>query len=238
MLAGHAASARHLERTGRGRLPASGDGDSPGYAVTSYHVERWAERRQARRRALVHGLRLKRIPGLRPTVLTVQRSLGSLAVVTAFRRRRVARDLRRLHDIIAETPFAGSYWIWAGLLLGWAREGAILAHDLRDVDLAYRVDDAPKLEAALPALVAAGFRPVEDHRNERGELTFQRLRKGITVYEFHGMEPVGGALRYTALWCDPETHAYFELISELADQPLEPFVFLGRRWLKHADHDA
>jgi hypothetical protein len=210
-----------------------------GRSVTrSYHVERWKVRRQAWRRAVVHGLHLKSIPGLRRAVRALQWFFSTRRLVITFRRRRVARDLRCLHDTLAATSFGGRYWVWAGLLLGWAREKQILAHDLRDADFAYLAEDGSYLDAAIPALTAAGFRLVEDHRSPTGELVFQRFRKAITVYEFHALEPVNGSLRYEALWCDPDTHEHFELISEMPNQPLEHFAFLGRTWLKHADHEA
>ena len=206
--------------------------------MNSYHVERWQERREARRRVVVRMLRLKQIPGLRSATRALQRSVNARPTLIASRRRRVIRDLQLLHDTLAATPFARRYWVWAGLLLGWAREGQILAHDLKDVDFAYLAEDGPILESAIPALTAVGFRPVEDHRSPGGELTFQRLRKGITMYEFQAMQPVDGSLRYRGLWRDPETLDYFELIAELPDQPLEPFSFLDRTWLKHADHES
>ncbi len=51
-----------------------------------------------------------------------------------FRRHFVA-DLQLLNDTLAAHGLAQSYWLWGGVLLGWAREGAPLAHD-RDADFA------------------------------------------------------------------------------------------------------
>ena len=48
--------------------------------------------------------------------------------IPALRRRMIellAEDLRDLHDVLERTNLDGHYWVWAGLLLGWAREGAI-----------------------------------------------------------------------------------------------------------------
>jgi len=49
--------------------------------------------------------------------------------------RRFVADLLRLHDVLADTEISGRNWVWAAMLLGWAREGDLLAHD-RDADFA------------------------------------------------------------------------------------------------------
>ena len=56
------------------------------------------------------GERLRAVPALRPLVVAVSRQL-------------VAVEMRRLNDVLEATPMAGRYWVWGGLLLGWAREG-------------------------------------------------------------------------------------------------------------------
>ena len=41
-------------------------------------------------------------------------------------------DLQRLNDVLATTPIANRYWLFGGLLLGYAREGSVLGHDAVD----------------------------------------------------------------------------------------------------------
>ena len=83
----------------------------------------------------------RRIPGLKPRLVEL-----------------FAADLRDLHDVLERTGLRGHYWVWSGLLLGWAREGAILPHDSLDADFAVTDDDFHRLAAAVPEIAKAGFR--------------------------------------------------------------------------------
>jgi hypothetical protein len=146
----------------------------------------------------------------------------------------LVRDLRRLNDALSGTELSGRYWMFGGCLLGWAREGAVLRHDTRDVDFGFRSEDLPLLYAATPSLERAGFKRLFRFSNNAGrvtELTF--LRRGVQ-YEFFSMQPVDGKLRYF-LYSVGDTP--LELEAEQPDQPLVPFAFLGRTWLKQEDHD-
>ncbi len=168
---------------------------------------------------------LKRMPGLHRGVI-------------ALRRRRLVRDLRLLYDVLAETPLAGRYWLNGGALLGWAREGRLLAHDLEDVDFAYLAQDRWAFEAALPAIDAAGFWLKRVWRNRWGVITEEQFHKGGAQYDFFVMTPHDGKLRFYGYGQAPGTDQFYELVGDEDDQPVVPFEFLGRSWLKHADHDA
>ena len=111
--------------------------------------------------------RLFRLPGIGRTIA----SFANRHFVRQF-----VPDLQRLHDVLVETDLSGHYWIRAGVLLGWAREGALLAHD-RDADFGVRAEDLPRLMNAIPELRRAGFQPLMRFRNNAGqvaELTFIR----------------------------------------------------------------
>jgi hypothetical protein len=140
-----------------------------------------------------------------------------------------------LNDVLATTDLAGRYWVFSGLLLGWAREGGILAHDSRDADFGLRRDDLQSLYDAVPVLARAGFRRLFRHVNHEGvvtELTF--MRRGAQ-FEFFCMDPRDGMLVYFMYGYGPSGPT--ELEAEAPDQPLVPFEFVGRTWLKPADHD-
>lgn len=160
----------------------------------------------------------KRFPGCAPLVSGVSRHLTH-------------REIRRLHDALDPTPIAGRYWIVGGLLLGWARQGDLLAHDTADVDFAFRSADYGRLRESIPFLVAAGFQLSHAWRDNDGELTALTFLRSGVHFDFLKMTPVEDRLRY---------RCYFlgvQVTGELPSQPLVPFELFGRTWLKPADHE-
>ncbi len=143
-------------------------------------------------------------------------------------------DLRQLHDTLGDTGFSERYWIWAGMLLGWAREGSLLAHD-RDADFALLPVDLPGLMRAVPALRQAGFKPLHQFRNNKGQVTELTFRRHSARFEFFVFEPVDGMLRYNVYGWPPDH--LVEVEARVPDQELVPFEFLGRTWLRHADYE-
>ena len=170
--------------------------------------------------------------------LPAERIAFHLRRIPALRSRlveRFAADLRELHDVLEQTDLRGHYWMWGGLVLGWARDGAILPHDSRDADFAVADGDFHRLVQAVPAIVRAGFRCDRRFVNHRGlvtELTF--VRHGA-AFDFFRMFADSGGLRYFAYGADK--NGLVELEKSLVDQPRVPFSFLGRTWLKHEDHE-
>ncbi len=71
------------------------------------------------------------------------------ALDPALRRRIFPRTLRRFNDAMATTPLQNRCFVWGGLLLGWAREGAPLAHDFADADFLIRAEDEHLLEGPI-----------------------------------------------------------------------------------------
>jgi hypothetical protein len=148
------------------------------------------------------------------------------------------RRLRRFHDVMARTPMAERYWFSGGALLGWAREGRLLTHDALDVDFHYLAQDEDRFEASLPILAREGFRTSRRFPNVRAEVepTQWALSCEDAIFDFFRIEECDGHFRsrsYGGLGVKPT-----ENILALPAQPLEDFEFLGRRWLKPADHDA
>jgi len=148
--------------------------------------------------------------------------------------RHFVSDLQRLHDTLAQSGLSGRYWVWAGVLLGYAREGKLLAHD-RDADFALLPGDVPQLLEAVRPLRRAGFKPLQQFRNNEGELTELTFRRHGAKFEFFVFQPIGDMLRYTVYGYPPDH--LVEIDAEIPNQSLVPFEFLGRTWLKHIDHE-
>ena len=85
----------------------------------------------------------------------------------------LVEGLRLLHDVLAPTPFADRFWMWGGLLLGWARDGAPIPGDA-DADFAYAAADDDLLVATMPLLRAHGFREWFTFRTGTGPATTSR----------------------------------------------------------------
>jgi hypothetical protein len=151
-----------------------------------------------------------------------------------------ARDLRRLNDVLADSPLAGRYWVWGSLLLGWAREGRLLAHETADpdADFALRFEHAELFYEAVPMLEAAGYRRLYEFRNNEGRVTQHIfLRNGAQFdFSFFFRAPDSEERRFFLYGTSAD--GLIELEGALPDQPLESFRFLRRDWLKPADHES
>lgn len=154
-----------------------------------------------------------------------------------LRRLSFAVQLRRLHDALAATPIDGHYWVWAGLLLGWAREGRILRHDYRDADFAYLAEDQPRFIESAPSLIKAGFRPQHRLRNNAGRTTVWTFRRAGADFEFFRIERSGPSFGYYGYDGFDSARKRIEMYCEVPAQPLVTFSFLGRTWLKVLDHE-
>jgi hypothetical protein len=143
-------------------------------------------------------------------------------------------DLLSLHDVLESTPLAGRYWVWAGVLLGWAREGQLLPHD-RDADFGVMAEDLDLVTQLVPTLREAGFEPLHKFRNNEGRDRILAFTRHGARFEFYAFDRAGDKLRYQLFGWPPDR--LVELEAELPDQELVPFEFLGRTWLRHADYE-
>lgn len=146
-------------------------------------------------------------------------------------------SLRRLNDALRGTPIDGRYWLWGGLLIGWAREGRPLAADLDDADFAYLESDHGRFLDSIPALVAAGFTPQRRFSSGEGCYVEHVLYRRRASFEFFRLRPRGKRWQYSVFSWKPDFSDFTELIAEIPAQPRVPFSFLRRQWLKVADHD-
>jgi hypothetical protein len=176
---------------------------------------------------------------VRPRLLDAARSVpGGRVAEGIIRRRRFERGLRRLNLTLADTPIDGHYWVWSGLLLGWAREGAVLRHDCRDADFACLDEDWHRLLESVPALVRRGFRPLMRFRNNAGVITQLAFRRQGVDYDFFRFRADGDHFTYFEYWGFHRSDTTpIEMEGELPRQDLEPLRFLSSSWLKVRDHE-
>jgi hypothetical protein len=181
-------------------------------------------------------LSVRRRHAVSPLIGEIASRVPGMAFIDQRVRTRVfVRDLQMLNDVLSRTPCGDRYWVWSGLLLGWAREGRVLPHDLRDADFAYADEDEPLIVEGIEALVRAGFRRGFSLRNNAGALTEHTVIRHGARFEFFRMSPVSSEWEY---------HLYgtgqpfpTQLTARLPRQRLAPFDFLGRNWLKPVDHE-
>ena len=150
------------------------------------------------------------------------------------------RNLVLLHDTLATTAMAERYWVIGGLLIGWAREGRVLAHDCQDGDFGLLQEDRDIFLNAIPALVAAGFGPFARYIDNRGLAVEYAFTKDGARFDFFLHETVGDHIRCTFFGVSPEPRNQrpIEMIRQVPRYGLAPMDFLGRRWRKPDDHEA
>jgi hypothetical protein len=149
----------------------------------------------------------------------------------------MAGDLRLLNDVLAGTVLADRYWLFGGLVLGWARERGLMAHDVADADFAVLAEDLPLLEQSAETLFAAGFRPLYRFPGGDAPPTEYSFHRNGRKFEFFRVEVRGKAFR----WHNYAQHGDrgpVMNICEIPAQPLSEVSLVGRRWLKARDHDV
>ena len=179
--------------------------------------------------------RVSRRAAYAPLVGRIPTRIPVLASIDQFARTRLfASDLQYLNDVLSHSPASSCYWVWSGLLLGWAREGRILRHDLQDADFAFVEEDEPLMLQGIEALVDAGFQRGFSFRNNAGDVTEHTLVRHGAKFEFFRMSLVESEWEYHMY--GSEQNLQVQLTARLPSQRLIPFEFLDRTWLKPIDH--
>lgn len=143
-------------------------------------------------------------------------------------------DLRRLNDALRESELNGHYWLWSGVILGWARTGSVLPND-HDADFGIMREDLWRLESAIEILGRAGFRPMWRIVANDGSIEDLAFRRRGIKYEFMLFDRVDDGLRYRAFGEIGDQIFQHDVV--IPAQSLVPFQFLRRTWMRHADID-
>lgn len=161
-----------------------------------------------------------------------------LPIINRIYRRRLISGMHLLHEVLSDSPLCDRYWLCGGALLGYARNGGLIAYD-SDVDFHYWQDDKDKFLASVPMLEAAGFKRRYYCTNTEGEVTMYKLanKKGVG-FDFFAAHKVDGNTRW---W-----HYGRKILKKstptlaLCETPgceLETFEFYGKQWLKPKNHE-
>jgi hypothetical protein len=142
-------------------------------------------------------------------------------------------NLRLLHDVLQETSFHRNYFVFGGLLLGWAREGQILPHDYFDADFGYLCEHRHLLLGAISRLQQAGFLFGTQWPNQNWFI----FHKDGARFEFYEMTKQSEGLQYSVIG-DDRNGDFWDVSYRIPVDELEPMDFLDRVWLKPQNHDA
>jgi hypothetical protein len=149
----------------------------------------------------------------------------------ALQKRR-ERGLIHLHDLLAQTPLAGKYWIVLGLLLGCIRDGEPMRWDT-DADFGFLEEHLDEFLAAVRVLESKGFRLRPVPVNNDGTMTKWALKYQGVKYEFYLFRRINGKLR----WYYHSRNPALEVVNEVDAHELDEIELYGRRWLKPANHE-
>jgi hypothetical protein len=149
------------------------------------------------------------------------------------RRNILERNLVLLHDALRGSRLCGRYWIWGGVLLGWARDSRVPEHST-DVDLAISRKDLDYFRASVTSLESAGFRLNRAFVNSRGEITEYIFLRNSLKFEFFIVDVRDTGLDYW-LYYPPQK---LEMFGTIPPVSLAPMRLLDRTWLKPSDHEA
>ncbi len=143
--------------------------------------------------------------------------------------KKMTENLALLHDILKENGMDGKYWLVGGLVLGYIREGGVIAYDRHDIDFGIWSEDYDRFCAVFPKLFAAGFKKKIKFINSEGIVAQHSfMREGI-AFEFflHFKTADGKNARFFSFMKEKK----LELEREMPAFPLIPINFLGRQWL-------
>lgn len=149
---------------------------------------------------------------------------------------RFVSNLRRLNDVIAGTALDGHYWLTGGLLLGWAREGRVLAWDIWDADFCFRDEHRREFFQAADVLERAGFHFFQRLHNNAGIVTQYRFERGGAWFEFFETRPCGE--HFENFMYGKWNGDWYEFLCQFPAFGLEPIKFLDKVWFKPDDHDT
>jgi hypothetical protein len=198
-------------------------------------------RTSLRRNRFLHKrwVRIKRSPFVHEQmrVRALKRNEAGPAESIKADRATAAKVLESVNKVMrANTAMDGHWHVYGGALIGWAREGQLLGHDLKDIDLAIDENNLPEMVEIIDALVGEGFTIPHVFVSNDGsvrEVALERQEVRIDLFVFRDVFGFWDNRGYGTV------HGHSsELISYLPRQPLETIELSGLPWPKVCDHDC
>lgn len=151
-------------------------------------------------------------------------------------RRYLLEGLHKLHNVLSSSPLHNRYWVCGGMLLGYAREGRLLRHD-PDVDFHFWHEDLDRFLQSAELLKVAGFTYAYRWNSNAGETTEYVLLYKRVRFEFFVAHRVDSNTRWYVYAEDVKRGvSTIEILQEVPGCTLDQFEFLGKTWLKPANH--
>lgn len=147
-------------------------------------------------------------------------------------RENLVESLQLFHDLVSDTPLAGKYWVCGGMLLGFAREGALIEND-NDFDFHYWAEDIDDLRDTLAVLESAGFKRQFRWVNNEGHATEYVLVYREIKFEFFEAQRTQEGTRWYCYHHRPPR----QFLNQVPNYELSSFRFYDREWLKPDDHE-
>lgn len=139
-------------------------------------------------------------------------------------------------QLLNQTAMRSRFWICGGVLLGYARERAIIRGDT-DIDFHYWVEDEALLRDVLQELSGQGVEYAGCYINNDGQVTQHVLKVlGVKVEFFAAWRNTDCIEWYcytTRHWNRPVR----QFLNRIPDLQFEPVQFYGVEVLKPLDHD-
>ncbi len=157
-----------------------------------------------------------------------------LPLTRPIQMRKIVKAVQLLHDVLADSPIHGKYWLCGGLVLGYVRQGGMLPHDM-DIDFHYWRSDREKLETSLDLLLKSGFKIHACWKNNSGEITEYALKyKTVIKFDFLEVNRVNNKMQW---YCYGGGPIIQQIRYAVPVHDLEKIELYEREWLKPADHE-
>ena len=149
---------------------------------------------------------------------------------------RVEAAFKKTLGFFNHTPMQQRFWICGGVLLGYAREGAIIRGDT-DIDFHYWVEDEALLLEVFEALPEREFQYIGRHVNNDGIVTQHILKVLGVKVEFFAAWRKEGCIEWNCYTTRHWNRPVRQFLNRIPDLQFEVVQFYDVEVCKPVDHD-